>query len=203
MFAAREPADGPFGERACVDVAERFVDEGPSRRVRKRHAEARTVDAEGHEVARAERQVGIELDPLRHVSDQPARAVRRVAEHAHRAFGRRDKTEHELEQRRFARAVSADDADELSGFDLEREAAEDASLAAPEADVRERDGDGGRAGRGGRGHSARAKAESSRSIHACVVSFGGSVSVTGTTATRALAASASRFVVLGSTVCAL
>ena len=122
------------------------------------------------------------------------RAARIASEDVDLARGRREQSEREAQQRRFARAVAADDADEFARGDREREAFENAAVTATEADVREAKGF----------HAAAATvARNSPSSHVWRLVPAGNVSVTDTTGTPAARATASKRVVLGSTVCRL
>src|SRR5690606_30987070 len=86
-----------------------------------RQSEAVPVDAEGDEVAAAQRGAGREHLLLRHVADAPVAAADRVAEEGRLAGVEALHPEHDLEQARLARPVRAEHGDELPRPDVEVE----------------------------------------------------------------------------------
>ena len=70
--------------------------------------------AHQHDVAHADREVPVDLVDLGHVGDVGARLSDGAAEDADLAAQRADEAEDRLEERRLARAVRSDDADELA-----------------------------------------------------------------------------------------
>ena len=106
LLAAGELADARVGEALGVDRVQHLLDERPPGPGGPRHAEAVRVDPEPHEIARAQRNIRVEQELLRHVADQamPASVLAgRLDQHAPRA--RRLQAEDHPEQRRLARPV--------------------------------------------------------------------------------------------------
>jgi hypothetical protein len=192
LFPAGEPADGALRERRGANILQGLRDARVAFAVRKRQAEVRTVHAERDEIARAQRHIRIEFDALRHVTDRAARLARWRSEDAYVSAAGGQEADRNVQERRLAGAVAADDADEFAGRDLESQAGEDLPLAAREAYIGKR--------KRCLAHSARSSAPVSASIQICVVSPPGNVSETGTTFTCAAFAVASKRVVAGSIV---
>ena len=91
------------------------------------------VDAEADEVSRAQRHVGIERDPLGHVSDE--RLTPRAAFDSYRARTRGDESEDHPKQRCLAGAVRADQSCELTRVDVKADVTEDLATGQADADA--------------------------------------------------------------------
>jgi hypothetical protein len=77
----------------------------------------------GHDLAHVAGTSLLERRALRHEPEPPPRVepVGRLTEQPDRAGGRFDRTEQDMQERRFAGPVRSDERDELSGPDLERD----------------------------------------------------------------------------------
>ena len=109
LLTAGEPADTRIGEALGVDGIQHLLDERPPGPGGPRHAEAVRVDPEPHEIARAQRNIRVEQELLRHVADRAmtASVLAGVGEPAkkHAPSARRLQAEDHSEQRRLPRAV--------------------------------------------------------------------------------------------------
>jgi len=81
----------------------------------------------------------LELVPIAHHERHPPQVValalgRHVAEHRHLAAGGVEQAGEHLQRRRLARAVRAEEADDLARLDLERDAVDGADIAPPPPD---------------------------------------------------------------------
>ena len=120
LLAAGEPPDAGVGEAARVDRPEHLLDQRAARARGSRHPEPVRVQAEPDEIARPQRQVGVEQELLRDVADQRRCCRERGAPRDENlpALGGLQAEDHP-EQRRLARAVGPDQPGELAGGDPE------------------------------------------------------------------------------------
>ena len=127
-LAERKLSDGLAHEVAHVEQRDQLV---PQREeVRTRDLVDRAVELEGVE----RRQVPLQLVPVAHDERDPAQEVALalrgdVPEDACLPAGHVEETGQHLEGRRLAGAVRAEEADDLAGLDLERDAVDSANLA--------------------------------------------------------------------------
>src|SRR4029077_4380568 len=117
LLATGQGADPRLRKTRCVDGLEHLVNLPAPRGRWQRESEPLTVDAEPDQVARPQRHVGDERDPLGHVSDQ--RLTPQSAFDANRTSARVDETEDDPEQRCLAGTVRADQPREFARADPE------------------------------------------------------------------------------------
>jgi hypothetical protein len=125
LLAAGELADTCVGEAGGVDGVQHLLDERPPGPGGPRHPETVRVDAEPHEIARAQRNIRVEQELLRHVAHQAAPASVLAALDEHSSSARRLQAEDHSEQGRLARPVGSDQACELARRNLEVHPIED------------------------------------------------------------------------------
>ena len=88
-------------------------------RTRESHAPPVAVDAKAHEVASANRQLGVERGPLGNVADQRIAPAGFLAQHMQLPVGRGKQAEDHPDQGRLAAAVGPEDGDPVLPADLE------------------------------------------------------------------------------------
>ncbi len=136
LLAAGELADTRVGKALGVNRVQHLLDERPSGPGGPRHPETVRVDPEPHEIARAQRNIRVEQELLRHVTDQAMAASRaRGLATSTRSRARRLQAEDHPEQRRLSRPVRSDQARELARRDLEADPVEDRAPGQPHADA--------------------------------------------------------------------
>lgn len=140
-LAAGEGAEALLGIGGGADGGEHGVDLRRALAVGEREAEPVAVEAEGHEVAGAEREVGVEGEFLRDVAD--------AAGGGDAAGGFFLEAEDGADEGGFAGAVGADEAADFAGAEGKGDVVEDGAVA--EGDGKALDGEGGRHGDFGRG----------------------------------------------------
>ncbi len=88
-----------------------------------------TVGGHRDEIAAAHAASGERAARLRHIADRRIAALDRLAQHADHAVGGRHETEHSAHQRRLARAVRPEHADEFALIHHEAGIAQNRALA--------------------------------------------------------------------------
>ena len=150
------------------------------------------VEAETHEVARAQREVAVEGALLGHIADVLSSSAGRLPVDEHAAGRRLEQAEQDPDERRLAGAVRAEHGEELARLQVEAEPFPERPLVEAQRELVDRDD---------RAHcaSAAASCRACRSCHCWNVSFGGNVSVTPTTGIPACFAAARTRDVMGET----
>ena len=97
LLATREPADGQVGECLGAHLGEGRVDPAPGLRPRPAEAPTGALDAECDEVAAAQREVLVEVAPLRHIADPAVAPAWCTAEDFDRP-ARRQQAQQDLEE---------------------------------------------------------------------------------------------------------
>ena len=91
-----------------------------------------SIQAQGHEIAPAQGQVGVEGPLLRDVADRPAAAPGRPPEHLHAPAVRRLQAQERAQEGGLAAAVGAEDRQELAAGHGEGEVAPKGLAAQPQ-----------------------------------------------------------------------
>src|SRR5262252_4055956 len=177
-LAAGELGNGMSGQVLRADQVQRALHVLALRRAAPGQAPAMPAGDAGDEVPSSDPRMQQRRAHLRHVSDRRTAAPDRRVEHADRARARPDEAEDRAHQRRLARSIGAEHADELAALDREAHVRQDRPAA-------HRDG---HAVAGDRRHdpppsSAFTTASSSAATHAWYDLSSGLVSVTATTGT--------------------
>ena len=137
LLSTRELDDALFAQPFQRHRLERVTDRVPINRSRPAPPPLLGEAAGGDDLLDRRRKVGCQARTLRHVPQAPAvgETPGRGAEQLHPARLRRQETQDDAQQRRFAGPVRADEGRELTGSDLEGDVVEDAMGAEGERDA--------------------------------------------------------------------
>ena len=160
QLAARKGADPGLGEAFGPDGRQHLVDDGLALPRREPETEPVAVDAEHHQVAGPQGDIGVEHQLLRDVAGRAAQSPPRGAGHGDPPAARPLQAEDDAQQRGLARTVGPDEPGELTRPYLEGDVVEDRAPPEDDAEVLDREngpaaaarGTTGRSGRDGRGH---------------------------------------------------